>query len=128
MRGKLFEWIAIVVIVGAVLYALFVFLKSMYYWWQDSRTTKSLNEMASSFDDKRRADRKAASERLNNGCDHFYEDLLNAFPPDVCVNCGLAKTRPAGDCDHVWRRVSGAIPGSQCESCGEKYGAAATEV
>ena len=127
MRDKLFQWIAIVVVIGAVLYALFVFIKSMYHWWQDARTTRSLNEMATSFDDKRRADRKAAADRLNNGCEHDYEDLLNAFLPDVCVKCGIAKKRPTGDCDHVWRRISGPIPGSQCEACGEKYGAAASQ-
>lgn len=127
MREKLFQWIFIVVIVGAVVYFLFVFSKSMLHWWQDWRTTKSLNEMASSFDDKRRADRQKAADRLNNGCDHDYDDLLNAFPADVCVKCGLAKLTPPGECDHVWRRVPGAIPGSACESCGKAHGAAAAE-
>ncbi len=125
MREKLFQWIAIVVVVGAVVYALFVFVRSMIHWFQDWRTSRSLNEMASSFDDKRRADRKAALERLDNGCTHDYDDLLNAYPPDVCVKCGLAKQLPVGECDHAWRRVAGAIPGSQCEKCGSKYGAAA---
>ena len=127
MREKLFQWIFIVVIVGAVLYFLMVFCKSMYHWWQDWRMTKSLNEMAVSFDDKRRVDRQKAADRLNNGCDHVYEDLLNAFPKDVCVHCGLARQRPLGECDHVWRRVPGAIPGSVCESCGKTYGAATAE-
>jgi len=127
MREKLFQWILIVVTVGAVLYFLMVFCKSMYHWWQDWRTTKSLNEMAVSFDDKRRADRQQAEDRLNNGCDHVYDDLLSAFPQDVCLRCGLAKQKPLGDCDHIWRRVPGAIPGSACESCGTTFGAATAD-
>ena len=127
MREKLFQYILIAVVLGGIVYCLYLFTLSMYHWFQDWRTTKSLNEMANSFDDKRRADRQRAIERLDNGCDHDYEDLLNAFPEDVCVKCGLAKHPPLGDCDHIWRRVPGAIPGSVCELCGQKYGAAAAE-
>lgn len=127
MREKLFQWILIVVVVGAFLYFFMVFFKSMYHWWQEWRTTKSLNELATSYDDKRRSDRADAAKRLDNGCEHDYDDLLNAFPSDVCVKCGLGKRPPAGECDHIWRRVPGAIPGSACESCGKTFGAAAAE-
>ena len=125
MRQKLFQAIIGVVIVGAFLYFFWVFAKSIYHMFVDWRTSKSLDEMALAFDDKRREKLEQAEQRMNNDCDHDYEDLLHAFSPDVCVKCGLAKKRPAGDCDHVWRRVPGPIPGSRCESCGEMYGAAA---
>ena len=125
MRAKLFQAIIGVVIVGAFLYFLWIFAKSIYHLFLDWRTSKSLDEMALAFDEKRREKLEQAEQRLDNDCDHDYDDLLHAFPPDVCVKCGLAKNHHAGDCDHVWRRVPGPIPGSRCESCGESFGAAA---
>ncbi len=127
MRQKLFQAIIGVVIVGAFIYFFWVFAKSLYHMFQDWRTSKSLDGLAQAFDEKRREHRESAAQRLNNDCEHDYEDLLHAFPPDVCVKCGLATEKPAGNCDHVWRRVPGAIPGSRCELCGEMYGAAAAE-
>lgn len=125
MRTTFFQVLLGIVIVGAFVYFLWIFARSIYHMFVDWRTSKSLDEMALAFDEKRREKLEQAAQRLNNDCHHDYEDLLHAFPPNVCVKCGLAKERPAGDCDHVWRRVPGPIPGSRCESCGEIYGAAA---
>lgn len=127
MRRQVFIFILIALVVAIVLYFLWMVLRALYTVFDDVRTEKQLNQLATEYKDRRQERRDAAASRLENGCEHDYEDLLGAFPHDVCVKCGLAKEPPPGDCDHVWRRLSGAIPGSRCEKCGVEYGAAAQE-
>lgn len=123
MRQQFFIIVGIVVAVGAVLFFLWAVARSLYGMFADYRMQGSLNELADSHADRRRRLREEERNRLQNGCDHVFGDLLGALPPDACQKCGLSRQRPAGDCDHVWRRVPGAIPGSRCEKCGQLHGA-----
>lgn len=124
MRQNVFIFILIALVFGIVGYFVWMVLKAFYTVFDDVRTERQLNELATEYSDRRREKREAAALRMDNGCDHEYEDLLGAFPKNVCIKCGLNKELPPGPCDHVWRRMPSAVPGSECEKCGEIFGAA----
>ena len=126
MRRNFFIAVGIVVAIGAVLFFLWQVIATLYSMYTDFRSRQQLDEMAAEHAERRRRLREENRKRLDNGCDHQYEDLIQAFPPGVCVKCGIAKDRPAGACDHVWERVPGPIPGSKCKKCGEVYGPVAS--
>ena len=126
MRQNLFIFIFISLVFGLVGYFMWMVLRAFYSIFDDVRTEKQLDDLATEYQDRRRERREAAAVRLENGCEHDYGDLLGAFAKDVCVKCGLSKEPPPGECDHHWQRVPGPIPGSRCEKCGAMHGAAAS--
>lgn len=125
MRQNVFIFILIAIVVGIVGYFIWMVLRAFYSVYEDARSEKQLNELATEYQDRRRERREAAVARLDNGCEHDYEDLLGAFPKDVCAKCGIEKNIPPGDCDHQWERLPSAVPSSCCTKCGATHGAAA---
>ena len=121
MRGQFFLWLFIGLIALAILYFLFLVLKAFYVTLEEMWTNRELTKLADEYSERRRNREEEARQRLNNGCQHLFDDQAGALPPDVCCHCGLAKTKPDGDCDHVWRIVPGIIPRSKCEICEQEF-------
>jgi hypothetical protein len=121
MRAKFFAILVAVLVASAVLYFLWLVIKALVSTIVDLKTSRNLDKLAAEYANRRRAQRQSAAERLQNGCEHYFNDAGGALPPNVCCKCGLAKERPATACDHVWRVVPGIIPQSRCEQCGMTY-------
>jgi hypothetical protein len=113
--------------VGAVLYFVWVCLRDSYHFVVDWRQSRKIGDLRTQRKVREAALREENARRLDNGCDHEFDTLFGAFPPDVCCRCGLSRQKPPGDCDHVWRREKGLIPASRCEKCGKKHGGALAE-
>ncbi len=121
MRSKFFLYLALFLIALIVLYFLWLVAKAIYTILFDIWNDRELARLADQLAARRQERRLASERRLKNGCDHEFDDVLGALPPDVCRKCGLARELPAGPCDHVWRIQPGIIPESRCERCGERY-------
>jgi hypothetical protein len=121
MRGMFFLWLLFGLIALAVLYFLFLVAKSFVVIAQDIWTNRELTKLADEYSDRRKRLKTEAVARLQNGCEHQYDDQAGALPGNVCCRCGLSKEKPPGDCDHVWRVLPGIIPRSQCEKCNQEF-------
>ena len=126
MRQQFFFGLLVLLVCCSAVYFCWLVLKSFFGMYSDWRSDRELDNLETEFDEIRKQRRELESQRLDNGCDHSYEDMLGTFPLNVCVRCGLAKQKPMGPCDHVWRRIDGLIPGSRCEKCGANHGTSAT--
>ena len=120
-RGAFFGLLAAGLVGLALTYCLVMVARAFWVVFTDIRDARELDQLAAEFAEKRRQTAVEDQARLNNGCDHVYEDQAGALPPNVCNRCGLAKKKPAGACDHVWRVLPGIVPQSQCEHCGKTY-------
>ena len=80
MRQNVMLAILGIVVIGAVVYFLWLVLKSLYNLFVDWRSRKQLDELAGVYIEKRRQKREEDAQRLDNGCEHDYEDMLRAFP------------------------------------------------
>lgn len=121
MRGQFFLWLFMGLIALALLYFVLMVFKAFYVTFEEIWTNRELTKLASEYSDRRQRMSEEAQQRLNNGCDHAYDDQAGALPPQVCSRCGLAKEKPEGPCDHVWRVVPGIIPRSKCEKCDAEF-------
>jgi len=122
MRQQFFLGLFIFLICGGVAYFCWLVLRSFYGMFAEWQSNRDLDDLEIQYQEIRQRRREKELQRLDNGCQHDYEDLLGAFPSGVCNRCGLSREKPTGQCDHVWRRVAGPIPGSRCEQCGETHG------
>ena len=118
-----FLWVisisAVLAVAGFLLWRVVQALASVGEDWKAGREEEEMRQAR-----KEQADKLAArnAERLDNGCEHHFDDTFGMFPPGVCSRCGLAEKPPQGMCDHVWKRIDGPIPGSRCEKCGKTFG------
>jgi hypothetical protein len=121
MRTQFFLYLGLGL--SAILLGWFVWLvlKAFYSIFADLRTDRELSQLAMELAEKRRQGRLAAQARLNNGCQHEFDDALGALPPDVCRKCGIGRDPPEGDCDHSWQLLPGIIPESRCTKCGARF-------
>ncbi|MCA9165847.1 MAG: hypothetical protein R3C99_03195 [Pirellulaceae bacterium] len=110
-------------LIGAlVLYFVWSVLRAFWSLFEDWRLYQELDELERDADQRKAALERNAAARLDNGCEHDFDDsAFGAFPDGVCRKCGLAKKRPPGFCDHVWRRKAGTEVGSICEKCGKEH-------
>jgi hypothetical protein len=106
---------------GIVLYFLIQLGKSLLGLVSDRQLHRELDELAAHGDARRQARKEANQKRLDNGCEHQFDEAIGGFPPGVCHVCGLAKEKPNGACDHVWRAGEGGAPNSVCEKCGRQH-------
>ena len=120
-RGSFFGLLLLGLLGLVVAYFIFMVIRSFVTIFSDMMTNRDLDRLAQEFSQKRKESAAAAERRLNNGCEHSFDDQGGALPPDVCSKCGIARTKPADECDHVWRVMPGVIPQSQCEQCGTKF-------
>jgi hypothetical protein len=127
MRQNVLVILAVLAVCGAVLYFVWLCLRDLFYHVRDWRHSRQFGDLRAQREARSRAMAEENARRLDNGCDHTFDSVFGALPPDVCAKCGLAKEKPPGDCDHVWRREKGLIPASQCEKCGKPYGGALAE-
>lgn len=111
--------LGVIAVVGYLLWRVVEAFSSVGEDWKAGREAAELQAAKKEQEEKRR---QANAQRLDNGCDHKFDEMFGVFPPGVCCKCGLEQQRPIGMCDHVWRRVDGAVPGSRCELCGKAYG------
>lgn len=118
-----FLFIVCGMLIGAlVLYFLWSLLRACWSLYEDWRLGQDLDELERESEQRRLDREQAAAKRLDNGCDHDFDNsAFGAFPEGVCRKCGLANVRPPGFCDHVWRRKAGSEVGSICEKCGREH-------
>ena len=121
MRQKFFFILLLVLIAFALLYCVWLVLRSIYQLFADAHANRELDALAEELAKIREIERLANQKRLSNGCQHDFNNEIGAVPLGVCRLCGIAREKPAGDCDHRWRALGGIIPESRCEVCGEKY-------
>jgi hypothetical protein len=127
MRQNLLLMLASLAGIGAILYFVWVCLRDGFHFLSDLRQSRQIGDLRAQREARQAAIREENARRLDNGCEHQFDTLFGAFPPDVCCKCGLSKEKPAGDCDHLWRRQQGLIPASHCEKCGKQHGGALAE-
>jgi hypothetical protein len=113
--------VALVVIAGGG-YFIWLAARSFHSMYSDWNLGKELDVIRTESDARRKQKGEENQRRLDNGCEHVFDQGFGEFPPGVCRKCGLERERPKGTCDHVWRRAVGAVPGSYCEKCEKKYG------
>jgi len=89
--------------------------------FEDWRLGKELDELQAQSESRREQERLNNEKRLDNGCEHRFDDQVFGLPRGVCGKCGIEQQKPTGPCDHVWRLEKGAVPSSTCEVCGKKY-------
>lgn len=118
MKQLLLIGVGVLGIVGGVVYILWLTASQLYRDWRIGREVDEIRAASAELRRKRRDD---AAKRLDNGCDHVFDQGYGEFPPDVCARCGIQQTRPAGICDHHWQRQDGNAPGSYCTKCGKPY-------
>jgi hypothetical protein len=101
---------------------LFAFGRNMITILDDWLHGRELDELRAESKARRKQRQAEEKARLDNGCEHDFDTPAFGLPPGVCVKCGLAKQRPAGDCDHIWKLAEkGAAADSYCEKCGKTY-------
>lgn len=118
-----FYWVmgicGVVAVVGYLGYRVYLAFGDMFQDWQAGREAAQLKQERARLAEQRQEEN---AKRLDNDCEHVFDDRYGALPPDVCSKCGLARDKPAGACDHIWRVIDGPTPSSQCEKCGRKHG------
>jgi hypothetical protein len=106
-------------LVGWMLYA---FGRNMIGILDDWLHGRELHQLRAESEARRKQRQAEDKARLNNGCEHDFDNPVFGLPPGVCGKCGLAKQRPQGECDHIWKLAEkGAAADSRCEKCGETY-------
>ncbi|MCO6457621.1 MAG: hypothetical protein J5I93_20150 [Pirellulaceae bacterium] len=118
MKQILLIGVAVVGVVGGLLYLLWTTGYQLYRDWKLGREVEQIREASA---DLRRKRREQAAARLANGCEHLFDASYGEFPAGVCSRCGLEKTKPPGPCDHQWKRQDGNTPGAYCAKCGKQY-------
>ncbi len=121
MRGTFFAYLGLSLLSLLALYGAWLVLHAFWTVLSDLWQQRELDALAAEYMRKRDDRKHELATRLDNGCQHVFNDPLGALPVDVCVHCGLATERPLGSCDHVWRILEGPIPRSECEKCGDLY-------
>lgn len=121
MRGKFFLWLLMGLVALALLYFVWLVLHAIYLTIEDLWRNRELGKLAVEYKERRQRNVLEAERRLDNGCEHDFDDQAGALPPDVCCRCGLARQKPPGACDHAWRVMPGIVPRSQCEKCHEEF-------
>ena len=119
--AKFFFYLALGLLGLLALYFLWLVLKAFYSIIVDFQVNRDLDQLADELAAKRRERRERERQRLNNGCDHQFDDALGALPPNVCRKCGIERDPPSGDCDHRWKVQPGIVPESVCAKCGKVY-------
>jgi hypothetical protein len=118
MKQILLIGVGVVGVLGGLLYLLWITGSQLFHDW---RTGKEVEQIRLASIELRRKRKEQAAARLNNGCDHCFDEGYGEFPPNVCIRCGLERTRPPGPCDHQWKRQEGNTPGSFYKECGKPY-------
>ncbi len=121
MRGAFFLWLLMGLVALAILYFILIVIQALYVTFQDMWTNRELTKLSDEYSERRQRLNVEAADRLQNGCDHLFDDRAGALPPGVCCRCGIALEKPAGDCDHVWQVQPGIIPSSKCRNCNEEF-------
>ncbi len=120
-----FLWIiailGVIAILGYLGWRVIQAFASMGEDWKAGRETAEMQAQKEELEKKRGEDN---AKRLDNGCEHQFDEMFGRFPPGVCRKCGLEEKRPGGICDHTWRKLDGPVPGSRCEQCGKQHGGA----
>ncbi|MDP6448210.1 MAG: hypothetical protein QGG36_08750 [Pirellulaceae bacterium] len=120
-----FLWgVGIFVILSVGGYIATRFMVALYSVFEDWQSRRDDEQLRAESESRREMLRKQNEERLDTGCDHFFDDAYGAFPPDVCCRCGLEQQKPLGGCDHQWQKIDGPLPGSHCVKCGKLHGGA----
>ena len=121
MRAKFFLYLLVGLIGLVFAYFVFMVFRAMYVTIMEIMRGRELDRLADEYSQRREQQSNEAQARLNNGCDHEFDDDGGSLPPGVCCKCGLASQRPEGDCDHAWIRSPGIIPQSACSKCGKLF-------
>jgi hypothetical protein len=126
-RQNLLIFLAAMAVVGGILYFFWVALRDLVRYLLEARQNRQFDGMREYRLEREAVLREEQARRLDNGCEHLFDDQFGALPPDVCCRCGIAKQKPAGDCDHTWCREPGLLPASICVKCGARFGGAEAE-
>jgi hypothetical protein len=118
MRQFFFLGILILGVLAGLVYFLWSIVTALYQDWLMGRGVREIQRESAM---RRREREEQAARRLDNGCEHEFDQTLGGFPPGTCHKCGLERERPYGACDHVWRQSRDAIASSYCETCGKRY-------
>ena len=121
MRQYFFYGIGALVLLVFVGWFLYAVGKALYTLFDDWRLGKELDELEAQVGSRREQRQLDNQERLDNGCEHDFDEHVIGFPPDVCSKCGLEREKPSDPCDHIWRLQKGAVPVSTCEKCGKTH-------
>lgn len=105
-------------------YLVWLVLKALYSVYSDWRLGFELDTIQQESARRQRERAEKNRERLQNGCDHWFELGSGALPRRVCRQCGLEADRPGEGCDHVWEVLPDPIPRSSCRKCGMEVGGA----
>ena len=126
-KQNLLVVLAVMAVVGMIIWFIWACLRDSFHFFADWRQSKQIGDLRAERETRQQASLEANVRRLDNGCEHEYDTVFGALPPNVCSKCGLSKDKPTGDCDHVWKRQQGLIPASRCEKCGKQFGGVAAE-
>ena len=87
---QLFFWGVGLAGVGAILgylgWRVALAFYDVYDDYRAGRETDQLRAEKAAMDEKKRQQNEA---RLDNGCEHQFDDVYGAFPPNVCCKCGM---------------------------------------
>ena len=104
--------------VAGLVYFAWSVISSLYRDWELGRDVGQIERESR----QRRKQREEETRlRLDNGCDHVFDEAVAGLPPNTCYRCGIERAKPVGPCDHVWRQALETIPCSYCQECGKKY-------
>jgi len=110
--------ILIMGVVSGLIYYTWSVISSLYRDWELGRDVDQIQEESR---ERRKQREEEARRRLDNGCDHVFDEAVTGMPPNTCHRCGIERVRPAGPCDHVWQQAMEPIPCSYCEQCSKKF-------
>jgi hypothetical protein len=99
-------------------YFVWTVISSLYRDWELGR---GVDQIAQESSQRRRQREEEARRRLDNGCQHDFNESVAGLPPNTCYRCGIERLRPDGPCDHVWHQAVEPIPCSYCQQCGKKF-------
>lgn len=123
MKSFFFAFLLPILVSGILLVVvLYLFGQSIGHFFGTWFWNREMDELATEGQRRREVRLATARARLDTGCEHQWSDQFSGFPPDVCVKCGIEKTKPAGNCDHVWRAEPGSAPASRCGKCDKTHG------
>ncbi len=121
MRQYVLYAMAVIFPVSLTLWFLWLLGKSIVQLVGDWRFEKELIELEAQSEAHRQERARINAERLDNGCEHDFDNPGHGLPLNACARCGLEREKPKGPCDHVWKVIPGSLPKGVCEKCGKPY-------
>ena len=121
MRQYVLYAMAVIFPVSLTIWFLWLLGKSVLQLVGDWRLEKELVEIEEQTAAHQEERARINTKRLDNGCEHDFENAGHGLPLNACWKCGIVSEKPKGPCDHVWKAILGSIPKGVCEKCGKPY-------